>query len=855
MSIDPSVQRAIEIGQRNVDGFPLVKNWCAHVRINRHGGVGMVEEATKLPIGMHGLACDHAPAGGIMCWDIRDAALYFYDRYCRNCALRKPVGIPNLGNWVAERDAKVARQREAEDAEARELAAGLIKRRSERTALRAGLLPVEADVVNQIDELDLSRAPQLKTQLVETARLAPEAFPPAVTEYAFSLLEAQEAWFEEAGLRLLAVLNVNPPRLVRCAMICLKNQRATRTAASVLVSRLHVVDQSLIPAAMPAVILLASPAPTRWPFEVSPRPRIATLVRLNSAFPHAVAAAIDSLLDGGPKDVGLAACAVGVLAQRDPALVARFARDLISKLARSKWLPDPHYPGHDENEVVARNLLYAIQIAFLSQPDVIDALLEEYRVGASEAGEIRILSVYDRVLHSSRFSGARPATAADRIAFKRLIWTAPTTTSHKALNEIHHAVRGMGRDLMDLARDNVDGLLGAAVLMDTRVVAFDAGPKPTSATLLDSIERRQRRSSLTDVRNSFVHLAAVGACASSQPSSYLQFLEGLPEDRDEFAACMIENSVALMDTVAGLNAVLPSLYSALVGMSVARRGSAVRAVGEIPRRQRENAPDLLFEAFVTTLTDPYVYVHSSAVTALDRISLPSGYNARVRKGLWAVLLAHEKDPYGEDIVLKCIELLARRYLTDDERAGRVGAFLVTLLRKIASWRVSNEIGLLARQLAHAEGLVDFLIAHLLDTEATEYQQDAALEALADLPIEVVYSHRETLAKIPVGEDRSARYRVIDIAEILARSRAWAEAERLSKAAVEAIPDTIRESSQRLVFQLVQIAAAFEHALAIGDHEHAAGFVKRWREVNATKEANDRERAELPNPFRDLPNPA
>jgi hypothetical protein len=56
VAVDRSIEHAIEIGRRNADGFALVKNWCAHVRIERFGGAGMVEEATGLPIGMHGLA-------------------------------------------------------------------------------------------------------------------------------------------------------------------------------------------------------------------------------------------------------------------------------------------------------------------------------------------------------------------------------------------------------------------------------------------------------------------------------------------------------------------------------------------------------------------------------------------------------------------------------------------------------------------------------------------------------------------------------------------------------------------------------------------------------------------------------
>jgi hypothetical protein len=90
-----------------------------------------------------------------------------------------------------------------------------------------------------------------------------------------------------------------------------------------------------------------------------------------------------------------------------------------------------------------------------------------------------------------------------------------------------------------------------------------------------------------------------------------------------------------------------------------------------------------------------------------------------------------------------------------------------------------------------------------------------------------------------------------VIQILTRSRAWAEAEHLAAAAVAAIPDTVREASPRLMFELAHAAAAFEHALAKGDHDRAATLATRWREVKAAKEANEHETAKRPDPLRHL----
>jgi hypothetical protein len=851
VSINRGIQRAIEDGRRNADGFTLVKNWCAHVRIERFGGVGMVEAATGLPIGLHGLACDHAPAGGLMSPDIRDAALYFHDRNCHRCTLREVVALPNLGSWLVARDEEVAKRELEEAANAGRIAAKLAERQAARAELRVHLQPAAADVIDQIEELDLKRTPEFAARLVETARLAPEAFPPALVEMAFGLIEGHEQWFDEAGLRALAAVSADPARLTKCVMLCLQRHSATRSAVSILLTRLPLVDAALIPAILPTVIRMAAPA--RISFETEQPPKIAALVRLNVAFPRQVAATLDALLEGEPQNVSLAARAVRVLARRDPTLAIRCARALISKLVRAKWLPDPHDHGHDDNERVARELTDAIVEAFICDPSEIDDLLQAFGEGASEAGMVRIFSVYGRVLHYGRFRAKQAVRPADRVAFRRLLWEAPKTKNDKVLHEIQRVINRSPGELADLARDEIDALLGAAILMDARIVALDAEPRPKNAMMLHEIGLRNQRQTLADLRSSFVSWAAAGASAGGRPQSYLEVLRGLPEDRDELAACMLRGSVGMMHTAAGLNAVLPSLYSALVGTSVLGRGSAATVVGKLPWRQRENVPDLLLEALITTLTDSYVYVHSAAVTAISRFRLPAQFDARVRNGLFAVLLAHEKNPDQQDIVLECINLLVARYLTTDELAGHVGAFLVGLLARMPTWRTSKDVRFLARQLAYTDGFVELLV-NMLDPDADEYEPQNALDALAELPEDVIHSHRGKLAEIPIGTNWVSRQRVLILIELLTRSKCWAEAEELAAAAVEAIPNNIREAATCLIFELAHAATSFEHALARSDHDRVPALAKRWHEVRLALEANDNERARRPDPFQDLRGP-
>jgi hypothetical protein len=121
MDNEKHVQRAIAMGEANQRTLELVRNWCAHLSIDKMGGGGLIEQFTNLPIGPRSLSCPHAVAPGFAGHDLRFLAVDFYDRNCAGCAHRKPVGFPNLSVLISERDA--ARSAADEQTRHREAAA------------------------------------------------------------------------------------------------------------------------------------------------------------------------------------------------------------------------------------------------------------------------------------------------------------------------------------------------------------------------------------------------------------------------------------------------------------------------------------------------------------------------------------------------------------------------------------------------------------------------------------------------------------------------------------------------------------------------------------------------------------
>jgi len=203
----------IKAGERNRDTMVLVRNYCAHARIEKFGGTGMVEMMTGLPIGHHGVRCDHAPDGGMASWDLREAAIDFYDRNCATCSQRQAVRLPNIMELVGERDRARAARAEQEAKEEKQRADALAAREAVRAQLSATLTPIARTLLDDIAAYDLDRSTENFNRVTQSARLAPEHFSPDLLQYVFDL--ATEApWFSKAGLVILDAVESDDARVI-----------------------------------------------------------------------------------------------------------------------------------------------------------------------------------------------------------------------------------------------------------------------------------------------------------------------------------------------------------------------------------------------------------------------------------------------------------------------------------------------------------------------------------------------------------------------------------------------------------------------------------------------------------------
>jgi hypothetical protein len=560
------IQEAIAIGEKNKRTLELLHNWCGHVQVRKHGGVGMVEQMTGLPIGHHFLECPHAPAGGMAAWDLAETALDFHDRNCVDCKFRKAMGLPNLSVLLAEREQRRSKQRSEQERRAKENADRLATREAARQKIRAAINAIEITTLDRITELD--RGDDGGGQrLVQTATLAPETFTPEIVDHLFQLVESREPHLVSPSLETLTHLPVDQTRLCNAALLALRSYALRETAGAIVEKYCTKADETLIAGALPALISLANPPPSR--FSLGDRRRLVP-GPLNALYSHhkdAVRTALREMIEERQTyTVRLAARGLEALLAGDNALSAFLVPELVAKIVRANRLLDGR---PDEIEETLDDLRDALVQSFKADPSKVDQLIQDFLIGASDEGAAELYKIYDKVLRDRRFGEKKMAavTEAHDVAFRRLVVAAAEATTDEVRKATSHAFHGEPYDLASVAAKQIDLLLGGAAILEGKLIALN-NEKPTRKD--DSLwEWKARQQHLSSLSEAFVRWACISAAREGQASleAVLKILRSLPEGSDRLVGSIIGNFPAMMRTTEGLIACLPDFYTAQVGSS------------------------------------------------------------------------------------------------------------------------------------------------------------------------------------------------------------------------------------------------------------------------------------------------
>ncbi|PXX44276.1 hypothetical protein [Undibacterium pigrum] len=688
MSSDLDIQNTMDAGKRNLDTKELIQNWCGHARVEKYGGIGLIEIETGLPIGHHSMACDHASANGMATWLLEDSAIHFHDTHCVGCSQRLPIRLPNISKLIARRDNEVENARIHDEALKKQQQISYDSRCSVRAALRAVSSVTVATFVDDLQAFDEIRDNATALRLIESVRLAPELLTLEVAEHLFSLIESDEHWFDEVGLTILGTSKLYLARLARCTMRCLIEGRVPDLAAEIATSNVSYVEAIDVCGSVLSLALIASPPRSSFNSDDQKNENPYPLRCIFERFPLEVSEGIEELLSAShPFHVSMGALAIISLAPNHPDLLASMRRSLITRLTRADILIDVRRDSELRN--VVHDLSQAQVHVFISAPDSTDIELMRYFEGASKEGESRLSGVYEKVIsQAKRRRGDKEGTKtiplnACSVALRRLVALAGTSDNEDVIQVILGTLRHESDYLAPLACEQMDTLLGAAALADSKLETFNERSSIIfSQNLLTALEKDSRRRSFWYLRASFVRWAINGAASgASGLASFTDFLSKSDSLSEGFRAAIIEELPPLMKTGAGLSAVLPFFYAAMVGKSNLIRAASARAIKEIGSDRFKELPDLVTEAFLLMLFDPYVIVHKSAARALQYVSLPEHARSQALNALDNLIVVYRRDQ-DEEFLLTCIDVYASLKSKDKQFKNSSGKILVAILKEI-----------------------------------------------------------------------------------------------------------------------------------------------------------------------------
>jgi hypothetical protein len=838
MRSNEQIESAVAAGQRNAEVMKLVGNWCAQARAKRFGGIGMVEQMTGLPIGHFSMECDHAPSGGIAAFDFGESALDFYDRNCISCKIRTPVGLPNLTKLVTERDQArrvcAARAKVEQD----KLAQALKGRNQARQNLRKELDAVNQAMIDDLDSFDRKNEDIDYKRLSEAAKLAPERIDKKLLDLLFNHASATPS-LARVALDVATHVVPNERRTVMLAQRLFAAGEGGHTAVNTLIANIDTVKDDELVHLVPSAAELASPDRREFIGGAAQRSAPKLLLAMWESKPDAVRAGLDKLLDR--KNVPssqLAGRAMRIIIEHDSEATKGFARAAVSRYVRAhQMLPDL---GDYEN---LGDIAGAIDLMLSVEPEAVDGILQGLAIGASIEAKRNIASIYAQAWRD-RFRNEKKKPHPEsrlQLGINRLIWLPSQIFDANVLLTVSDAFRSLPDAIESLLVHHADQLIGAALLLDQKIASNGQAQSDTTPAL-QQIEWQNLESAAYSVVEEFLKAAAKASKTRDAMAQYVIAIQAIPEDRTILRGLATKAAMKMTGSVEGLKAVLPILYSGLVGSSVIGRAYAAMALAEIPYRGRQNLPTLVYEAFCVLLFDQFVAVHKSAARTLDRISLPEDLKPRAALALFNLVYTYSNSDKDDKFLIDCIGQLAR--IADQlDDPDELREFLCLSTLKCDPMFVRSEALGLRFTLGKCENF-PIVVAHVLPQFAGNANgHDIETDLVRAMTPTAILKHRDRLAKVATELAESSMWLSTLIADCLYRAGAREEATALLESMATAFGSTVKDKARALFIGFPLLAYKMEAPLAAGDGATWAKLAYEWdAQVIAQKELLEDNRA-------------
>jgi hypothetical protein len=799
---------ALDIGLENLEILRLAKAWCKNATMSGGMGIGLLEQATGLPINAGSLRCDYAKAPPqLIGMQLAHSALAFYEANCVGCTYRDPGGEePNLATWALEqrqqRDDEHARQeRERADESARRAQ----RHQDRRRRLSSTSAPI-AQILDLVERIDAEQPDaQAAKDLLVLADQEPESFGDDV------LLDLRETAVAVRGDALMdAVLLVHErggssdADLLPIAIEAMRYGLATSRSGAIIARAAEALDPD--PAVLERIIEVAGgTGHIIGGGERVPEP--AALIRMFDLAAGAVVArfrALAVLDDRWARARALRAAEQLIIAR------PMTADDLMPSILDSLVMEDDSnaYPA----PFAAAAARKAVGAALWASPEKSDRLIQERWSGAGVRERRRYLECYRPPWRREGVPRATTSLMARRAL--EAIASEDDELMRLAAETLDQVCRG-GPDAVDLpTTDLIASLVGLAERTDARAIqAVDPDPL---AAMGQQAQLMAHEFALSKIRN------AIAGLGKSNPDALVALVAGAWEaapSKSRARIVLVEILEEALKDQRDLALALPFISQVLERGGRIEKRAALNVLEVTSRWSGFSLPPTVSESALACLEDPTLAKY--AVNLLDALTIPEERVTRVLESLLTVCRLPLFDR-GIDYRIQNTFTAVRRFSRNTPYEARVQEILFDTVDQMYT---TDAAELLSHNLPreHARWLPAAVRALHRDEDAQwwgvkDRDQDDLLRTIVGQG-EAARGWRQQLVAVAI-ERLAMRgpHQAREIADVLASIGEHDDAAAVSAAVLASIADVPEKRGRRHHARLIEVAHATEAAIERGDAE-------------------------------------
>ena len=720
---------AFRVGERNQEVIRLAENWCRNIEIerSRFSGVGIPEQMTGLPISPREFSCRYAKAsrGGMM--NAEAAALSFYDENCVGCEHRVPGDLPNLLTLVQARDDAVAAKNAADAAAAKAAEDAFRARELRRANVASDSDEVQRGLIDIMGELDADSNSENARRLTEAAKAAPTCFSDEMRTLLYDLVESGSMSKAEGALGALEATESDADRLAAAIASSVRRGVVGRFGVEMLEERMGLLSPEQLQGTISTLMWAAAPVSYSFPVSPSaPGPNPKPLVAAYQAHPDTIVdEVVRSLRGGSSSRRRIASSAADILMSVDDSLVGKFTPDLI----RAVLLPDD-----DINASARAAAEDALVTALTLKPEEWDQQLRRVLENSTKHDRALLFGIVERPLRLARRGDI--ASEAVQVCVQHAVEALTVPEEVERLREAANVIDYAAASHPEVVASCVEQLIGAAALLAERIESEPLDTKledPTPPELRHTEAISRRKGQYNELRKIVETTANLAPQFPNEVGTvFISLFEQLGDEHERLIEALMKGVGQMGRQSEGLAMALPKLYVGLMHQSTLVRAAAAEAYGKIVKGSGDDLPDLVHDAFLLLLQDPYVIVHTSAVRALRSAKPPARFNTRIRTAVASIVFIYEQSHSDDTFLSDALEVLY--YQTDQEsRTPQFLAALVRVLRDMNPNDAWDAFRWLRHALIDAPEVGELVLDLITNDETYPFTLDSIAESVHDLP--------------------------------------------------------------------------------------------------------------------------